>query len=85
MVCRCFYLDVKNMAMITPEQYQTLLPFKGAIRDRSCSGATGKELAAIYAAHGRRPNLHCNACIGEMFDYFNNILNEYEQAVGQKS
>lgn len=65
--------------MITPEQYQSLLPFRNTILDRYCSSDVGRALAPIYAEHGRRPNLHCRACVEEMIDYFHNVITEYEQ------
>lgn len=65
---------------MTPEQYERIKPLKGAIQDRSASGATAQEMAAIFSELTGRPvNMGCKSCIEEMLNYLTGQMMEYEK------
>lgn len=68
--------------MITPEQYQRLLPYKPYILNRTMDSSGG--LITIYSEHGRHMDSpSCGACRESMFNFFQSILSDYERVNGR--
>jgi hypothetical protein len=65
--------------MITTEQYQRLLPYKGYIQNRTAHGDVGPALSTIYAEHGQHVNWGCGACVESMFNFFQSVISDYER------
>lgn len=65
---------------MTNEQYQRILPIRGAIMDRSASGATTQQMADFRRElQGVETNIRCGACREEMLNYLINQILEYEK------